>query len=300
MGGLTIIDSHTQSLHTTTTTRGSSSCIFFTLSLSTSSLRLLPHPPPHPRHLRCRLWMHLLLHFLRPLVRRPHGGGHSLNFNFSGLCFCPDFHENGGFSGEFEILCKRRRWACDTEIFQGSVSVLIFTRAGDFLKNLKSYVREEDPSLECTSSSTSSGHYGVHMVVATVLTIIFQGSISVLIFTRTGDFLGNLKSPMLYFCPDFHENGGFSGEFEISYVREEDGSVREEDGAVSGLHVGYTSSGRRYGVHMVATVLTLIFQGSVSVLIFMRSGNFLGNLKSYEREEYGSVILKLAGGLSVL
>ena len=53
-------------------------------------------------------------------------------------------------------------------------------------------------------------------------------------------------------------------------------------------------------VHMVATVLTAIFQGSVSVLIFTRTGDFLGNLKSYVREEDGAVILKLAGGLCVL
>lgn len=51
---------------------------------------------------------------------------------------------------------------------------------------------------------------------------------------------------------------------------------------------------------MVATVLTAIFQGSVSVLVFTRTGDFLGNLKSYVREEDGAVILKLAGGLSIL
>ncbi|KAJ6891851.1 hypothetical protein NC651_025138 [Populus alba x Populus x berolinensis] len=51
---------------------------------------------------------------------------------------------------------------------------------------------------------------------------------------------------------------------------------------------------------MVVTVLTAIFQGSVSVLIFTRTGNFLGNLKSYVREEDGEVILKLAGGLCVV
>ncbi|KAK6911773.1 hypothetical protein RJ641_023866 [Dillenia turbinata] len=51
---------------------------------------------------------------------------------------------------------------------------------------------------------------------------------------------------------------------------------------------------------MVATVLTAIFQGSVSVLIFTRTGDFLGNLKSYVREEDGVVILRLAGGLCVL
>ena len=47
-------------------------------------------------------------------------------------------------------------------------------------------------------------------------------------------------------------------------------------------------------------MLTAIFQGSVSVLIFTRTGGFLGNLKSYVREEDGEVILKLAGGLCVV
>ncbi|CAB4285727.1 unnamed protein product [Prunus armeniaca] len=51
---------------------------------------------------------------------------------------------------------------------------------------------------------------------------------------------------------------------------------------------------------MVATVLTAIFQGSVSVLIFTRTGDFLGELRSYVRDEDGAVILKLAGGLSVV
>ena len=47
-------------------------------------------------------------------------------------------------------------------------------------------------------------------------------------------------------------------------------------------------------------MLTAILQGSVSVLIFTRTGDFLGQLKSYVREEDGAVILKLAGGLCVL
>lgn len=47
-------------------------------------------------------------------------------------------------------------------------------------------------------------------------------------------------------------------------------------------------------------MLTAIFQGSVSVLIFTRTGDFLGNLKSYVREEDGAVILKLAGSLCIL
>ncbi|KAJ0080371.1 uncharacterized protein LOC116124879 [Pistacia vera] len=71
-------------------------------------------------------------------------------------------------------------------------------------------------------------------------------------------------------------------------------------GAVSGCAAASSDSSRWYGAHMVATVLTAIFQGSVSVLIFTRTSDFLGNLKSYVREEDGEVILKLAGGLCVL
>ncbi|KAF2298356.1 hypothetical protein GH714_022971 [Hevea brasiliensis] len=68
-------------------------------------------------------------------------------------------------------------------------------------------------------------------------------------------------------------------------------------------HTGYvTTSGssRWYAAHMVATSLAAIFQGSVSVLIFTQTGDFLGYLKSYVREEDGAVILKLAGGLCAL
>ncbi|PIN23198.1 hypothetical protein CDL12_04060 [Handroanthus impetiginosus] len=50
----------------------------------------------------------------------------------------------------------------------------------------------------------------------------------------------------------------------------------------------------------MVTVLTAIFQGSVSVLIFTRPSDFLSHLKSYVREEDGVVILKLAGGLCIL
>ncbi|PKI45116.1 hypothetical protein CRG98_034500 [Punica granatum] len=73
-------------------------------------------------------------------------------------------------------------------------------------------------------------------------------------------------------------------------------------GAVSGCAAASTGGGRGkwYAAHMVATVLTAIFQGSVSVLIFTRTSNFLGSLKSYVREEDGTVILKLAGGLCIL
>ncbi|KAG6388146.1 hypothetical protein SASPL_153345 [Salvia splendens] len=76
-------------------------------------------------------------------------------------------------------------------------------------------------------------------------------------------------------------------------------------GAVSGCAAASrassgSSAGKFYGAHMVATVLTAIFQGSASVLIFTRPSDFLGHLKSYVREEDGVVILKLAGGLCVL
>ncbi|KAL3838511.1 hypothetical protein ACJIZ3_023102 [Penstemon smallii] len=71
-------------------------------------------------------------------------------------------------------------------------------------------------------------------------------------------------------------------------------------GAVAGCAAASRSSSKFYGAHMVATVLTAIFQGSVSVLIFSRPSDFLGRLKSYVREEDGVVILKLAGGLCVV
>ncbi|KAL2526251.1 hypothetical protein Adt_11305 [Abeliophyllum distichum] len=73
-------------------------------------------------------------------------------------------------------------------------------------------------------------------------------------------------------------------------------------GAISGCAAANAARGatKWYGAHMVATVLTAIFQGSVSVLIFTRPSDFLGNLKSYVREEDGVVILKLAGGLCIL
>ncbi|XP_022864566.1 uncharacterized protein LOC111384518 [Olea europaea var. sylvestris] len=73
-------------------------------------------------------------------------------------------------------------------------------------------------------------------------------------------------------------------------------------GAISGCTAANAARGatKWYGAHMVATVLTAIFQGSISVLIFTRPSDFLRNLKSYVREENGVVILKLAGGLCVL
>ncbi|KAL6586841.1 hypothetical protein OROMI_001829 [Orobanche minor] len=74
-------------------------------------------------------------------------------------------------------------------------------------------------------------------------------------------------------------------------------------GAVSGCAAvsrAASSAGKFYGAHMVATVLTAIFQGSVSVLIFTRPSDFLGHLKSYVREDDGVLILRLAGGLCIL
>ncbi|KAI5649089.1 hypothetical protein M9H77_35094 [Catharanthus roseus] len=70
-------------------------------------------------------------------------------------------------------------------------------------------------------------------------------------------------------------------------------------GAIFGCAAASSGAGKWYGAHMVATVLTAIFQGSVSVLIFTRTAEFLGNLKSYVREEDGIVILRLGGGLCI-
>ncbi|GAB4855903.1 hypothetical protein Ancab_024543 [Ancistrocladus abbreviatus] len=67
--------------------------------------------------------------------------------------------------------------------------------------------------------------------------------------------------------------------------------------AISGCAAASNGTNRWYGAHMVATVVTAIFQGSVSVLIFTRADDFLEQLKSYVREEDAVVILKLAGGL---
>ncbi|XP_059628598.1 uncharacterized protein LOC132271281 [Cornus florida] len=71
-------------------------------------------------------------------------------------------------------------------------------------------------------------------------------------------------------------------------------------GAVAGCAAASSGANKWYAAHMVATVLTAIFQGSVSVLIFTRSADFLGDLKSYVRVEDGVVILRLAGGLCIL
>ncbi|GAA0148025.1 hypothetical protein LIER_07575 [Lithospermum erythrorhizon] len=68
-------------------------------------------------------------------------------------------------------------------------------------------------------------------------------------------------------------------------------------GAIFGCVAASSGAGKWYGAHMVSAVLTAIFQGSVSVLIFTRSGEFLGSLRSYVREDDGVVILRMAGGL---
>ncbi|CAL0333149.1 unnamed protein product [Lupinus luteus] len=71
-------------------------------------------------------------------------------------------------------------------------------------------------------------------------------------------------------------------------------------GAVSGCAAVSNGTNRWYSAHMVFTVLTAIFQGSVSVLIFTSTSNFLARLNSYVREEDAGVILKLGGGLGVV
>ncbi|KAL6528764.1 hypothetical protein OROMI_028940 [Orobanche minor] len=70
--------------------------------------------------------------------------------------------------------------------------------------------------------------------------------------------------------------------------------------AISGCVATSHGGSKSYGAHMVATVLTTIFQGSVSILIFTRPYDFLGHLKSYVREQNGIVILKFADRLCVL
>lgn len=74
-------------------------------------------------------------------------------------------------------------------------------------------------------------------------------------------------------------------------------------GAISGCAAASTAStsSKWYGAHMVATVLTAIFQGSVAVLVFSRTSSFLlDGLKSYVREDDGVVILRMVGGLGVV
>ncbi|XP_010485583.1 PREDICTED: uncharacterized protein LOC104763881 [Camelina sativa] len=70
--------------------------------------------------------------------------------------------------------------------------------------------------------------------------------------------------------------------------------------AVSGCAAVSYGKNRWYAAHMITTVLTAIFQGSVSVLFFTNTSNFLESLNSYVREKEASMILKLAGGLCVV
>lgn len=61
-----------------------------------------------------------------------------------------------------------------------------------------------------------------------------------------------------------------------------------------------TPSGRWYGAHMVVSVIAAILQGSVAILAFSRTDDFLNDgLKSYVREDDGVVILHMIGGLGV-
>ncbi|XP_058094297.1 uncharacterized protein LOC131240204 [Magnolia sinica] len=71
-------------------------------------------------------------------------------------------------------------------------------------------------------------------------------------------------------------------------------------GAIAGCAAATAGTTRWYAAHMVTTVLTAIFQGSVAILVFTRTADFLGGLRSYVREEDGVMILRLAGGLCVL
>ncbi|KAL5705146.1 hypothetical protein ACHQM5_023487 [Ranunculus cassubicifolius] len=71
-------------------------------------------------------------------------------------------------------------------------------------------------------------------------------------------------------------------------------------GAVFGCTAASSGTNKWYAAHMISTVLTAIFQGSVSVLIFSRSVDFLGKLKSYVMEKDALMILKLAGSLCIL
>jgi len=51
---------------------------------------------------------------------------------------------------------------------------------------------------------------------------------------------------------------------------------------------------------MAATVLTAILQGAVALLVFTRTDDFLGELKSYVQEEDGVVILRMVGVLGLV
>ncbi|XP_074318875.1 uncharacterized protein LOC141655708 [Silene latifolia] len=70
--------------------------------------------------------------------------------------------------------------------------------------------------------------------------------------------------------------------------------------ALSGCHAAAQGGSRWFLTHMVTTVLTAIFQGSLSILIFTRTEDFLSKLKSYVMEENAAVILKMIGVLCVV
>ncbi|GFY91603.1 hypothetical protein Acr_07g0017990 [Actinidia rufa] len=99
--------------------------------------------PPLPHHLRCRLWMHLLLHFLWPLGNlksyvREEDGSVILKLA-GGLSAKVQQMEDEGIPNpprSHHIRC--RLWMH---------LLLHFLRLRDFLGNLKSYVREEDGSM---------------------------------------------------------------------------------------------------------------------------------------------------------
>ncbi|MQL95350.1 hypothetical protein Taro_028015 [Colocasia esculenta] len=71
-------------------------------------------------------------------------------------------------------------------------------------------------------------------------------------------------------------------------------------GAMSGCAAaasGPRGLGRWHSVHMVLAVVAGILQGSVAVLAYTRTSDFLLELRSYVREEHGAAILRMAGGL---
>ncbi|KAI0491736.1 hypothetical protein KFK09_025996 [Dendrobium nobile] len=71
-------------------------------------------------------------------------------------------------------------------------------------------------------------------------------------------------------------------------------------GAISGCAAANSTSNKWYGTHMVATVLTAILQGTVAILVFSRTSEFLlDGLRSYVRVDDGEIILRMVGGLGV-
>lgn len=47
-------------------------------------------------------------------------------------------------------------------------------------------------------------------------------------------------------------------------------------------------------------MLIAVLQGAVALLVFTRTGDFLGELKSYVQEEDGVVILRMVGSLGLV